>query len=101
MQTMIKDKAFSLEFHSEGERIYVRGNERTGQELPTLKHVEKLALSLPEAKKHTHYINDLINHALENGYLSSTDLSKLKEKSQLLFDELIPPAIKSNLTSEL
>jgi len=94
---IIHEEIFSLDFFCEGEKIFVRSSTGSNFEQHTLKHVEETNATLPVAKKQADSISEILGHAGKYGRLSRNDLSRLKEKCQVLHDTLLPPRTRTSL----
>jgi len=92
-----KEGLFILEASRAGQKLKVSGFERMDREERPVKGYKEVKFNEAKTKEYAKGIIDLLNRANKRGKISSDLLVKLKDYGKLMFDELIPSAIKEKL----
>jgi class 3 adenylate cyclase len=92
-----KEGVFVLEASRIGAKLKVSGFERSDGEERPVKGYNEISFNEDRIRDYTKGIIDLLNRANKRGKISSDLLVKLKDYGRLMFDELVPVAIKEKL----
>lgn len=94
-------KNFVLDLSLKGEILKVTAYEREEQEEKVIKHYEENKFQPQEIERYCKDIIDLLNRADHRGIVSTEILGKLREKGQLLFDEILPTETKTKFAATI
>jgi CHAT domain-containing protein len=92
-----KEGIYILEAARYGQRLKISGFERTEGEERPVKNYKEVTFNEDRIRNYSGGIRDLLNRANKRGQIGNDLLVKLKDLGRLLFDELIPMAIKESL----
>lgn len=90
---------FHLEVSQSGRTLKVRGYEKDGAEVLTIKQYKETEYNEQSAKECTRGILELLSTANKGAKVGNELLMRLKEYGKRLHDDLIPPQVRENLVS--